>query len=590
MKRLRFLTAGESHGPALVGILEGMPAGLPLESEEIDRDLRRRQMGYGRGGRMKIEQDAAKILAGVRFGTTLGSPVALQIENRDYANWTERMSAGPGGPDPAAVTTPRPGHADLAGALKYGQTGDLRDVLERASARETAMRVALGAVARAMLRNLGISIGSYTRNIGGIEAVGGADARPELHRHDAEGLALFADCSEVRALDENSTKQLIERIDDARRRRDTLGGAIEVVATGVPPGLGSHVQWDRKLDGRLAQALLSIPAIKAVEVGDGWSAGALHGTQVHDPIHLVDERLRRGSNHAGGTEGGITNGEPLIVRAVMKPIATVSNALPSVDLRTLHERRAHIERSDTCAVPAAGIVAEAMVALALADALLETLGGDTMHGLRAPFARLRLSTRARLGHVFLLGPMGAGKTSAGLILSHRLGRPFVDLDARIEARAGASIAAIFRSAGESEFRRLEQIALEEACEQGPAVVALGGGAVLGEFAWRRMREAGVTVRLHAPPWELARRLAANEQAVEARPLLAGAGDTAGKLAEILREREHWYARADLHLETTALTAEEVAGAIVGLLRTIEGPLAPLAGGSGRGSPTAPDEP
>lgn len=587
MKRLRFLTAGESHGPGLVGILEGLPAGLPLEAEAIDRDLRRRQQGYGRGGRMRIEQDCAEILAGVRFGATLGSPLALLVRNRDFANWTTRMQAEPGGPDPAAVTVPRPGHADLAGALKYGQTGDLRDVLERASARETAMRVALGAAARALLANLGIRIGSYVRSIGGIEAIDAPAAKPELFRHDGEALGLFADESEVRALDEESTQRLVERIQSAQRARDTLGGAIEVVATGVPPGIGSHVQWDRKLDGRIAQALASIPAIKAVEIGDGWSAGALQGTQVHDPIHLVADRLQRSTNHAGGTEGGITNGEPLVVRAIMKPIATVSNALPSVDLRTLHERKAHVERSDTCAVPAAGIVAEAMVALALADALLETLGGDTMQGLRLPFAKLRLSTRARLGHVFLLGPMAAGKTSAGLILSHRLGRPFVDLDARIEALAGASIASIFRSAGEAEFRRLERVALEEACDRAPAVVAVGGGAVIHEHAWRRMREAGVTVRLHAPPWELARRLAQNEQAVEARPMLAGR-DPLERLAELAQAREHWYARADLHLDTTALTAEEAAGAIVGLLRTIEGPLTPLAGGAGRGGPTAPD--
>ena len=586
MKRLRFLTAGESHGPALVGILEGLPAGLPLEAQAIDRDLRRRQQGYGRGGRMKIEQDAAEILAGVRFGLTLGSPLALAIRNRDFTNWTARMQAEPGGPDPAAVTVPRPGHADLAGALKYGQAADLRDVLERASARETAMRVALGAAARALLGNLGIRVGSYVRSIGGIEAVDAAEAQPELYRHDAEALALLADESEVRALDPDSTQRLVERIQGAQRARDTLGGTVEVVATGVPPGLGSHVQWDRKLDGRIAQALLSIPAIKAVEVGDGWSAGALQGTQVHDPIHLVADRLRRTSNHAGGTEGGITNGEPLVVRAVMKPIATVSNALPSVDLRTLHEKKAHVERSDTCAVPAAGVVAEAMVALALADALLEALGGDTMQSLRLPFAKLRLSTRARIGHVFLLGPMAAGKTSAGLVLARRLGRPFVDLDARIEALAGASIASIFRAAGEAEFRRLERVALEEACDHAPAVVAVGGGAVLNEHAWRCMREAGVTVRLHAPPWELARRLAQHEQAVEARPMLAGR-DPLERLTELAQLREHWYARADLHLDTTALTAEEAAGAIVGLLRTIEGPLTPLAGGAGRGGPTAP---
>lgn len=589
MKRLRFLTAGESHGPALLGILEGLPAGLPLSAEQIDRDLRRRQQGYGRGGRMKIERDRVEILAGVRFGRTLGSPLALQVANLDHENWTERMRTAPGGPDPAAVTVPRPGHADLAGALKYGHTADLRNVLERASARETTMRVALGAAARVLLRNLGIAVGSYVRSIGGIEAISASEVQPELYRHDAEELGLLADRSEVRALDADSTAQLVARIDDARRNRETLGGVIEVIATGVPPGLGSHVQWDRRLDGRLARALLSIPAIKAVEIGDGWAAAALRGSQVHDPIHLVADQLRRGSNHAGGLEGGITNGEPLVIRAAMKPIATLPAALPSVDLRTLQPRHAHVERSDTCAVPAAGVVAEAMVALTLADALLEALGGDTMQSLRLPFAKLRIATRARLGHIFLLGPMGSGKTSAGLILAHRLGRPFVDLDAQIEARANTSVAEIFRSAGEEEFRRLEALALEEACDQAPAVVALGGGAVIGERAWRRMREVGVTVRLHAPPWELARRLTASgRKLVEARPLLAGSEDPAERLRQLLEEREDWYARADLHLDTTSLTAEETAGAIVGLLRTIEGPLAPLAGGAGRGGPTAPE--
>lgn len=587
MSRLRFLTAGESHGPGLVGILEGLPAGVPIASAEIDRDLKRRMRGYGRGGRMKIESDAAEILAGVRFGRTLGSPVALVIRNRDFANWTERMQLEPGGPDPAAVTVPRPGHADLAGALKYGHTDDLRNVLERASARETAMRVALGAVARGFLRNLGIRIGSYVRSIGGVEAVDAAESHPHLYRNDAEALALLADESEVRTLDAASTERLKAVIDETRRNRDTVGGVIEIVATGVPAGLGSHVQWDRKLDGRLARALTSIPAIKAVEIGDGWMASALPGSRVHDPIHLAGERLRRSSNHAGGTEGGISNGEPLVIRASMKPIATVPAALPSVDLRTLHERHGHIERSDTCAVPAAGVVAEAMVALELADAVLEALGGDTLATLRLPFARMRVAGRARLGHVFLIGPMGAGKTTAGLILSHRMGRPFVDLDAQIEARAGISIAEIFRTLGETRFRELEALALEEVCNHAPAIVALGGGAASTETAWRRMREAGVTVHLHAPPWELVRRLRKSGRSLESRPLLAQ-GDPAEKLTELARAREDWYARADLHLETTALTAEEAAGAIVGLLRTIEGPLSPLAGGAGRGSPTAPD--
>lgn len=572
MKRLRFLTAGESHGPALTGILEGLPAGLPLEAADIDRDLARRQKGHGRGGRMKIEADAAEILGGVRHGKTLGSPLALLVRNRDFESWKERMQAAPGGPDPKPVTVPRPGHADLAGGLKYGQTADLRDVLERASARETAMRVALGAAARALLRELGIGIGSYVRSIGGVEAPSARDMAPGLFREDAEGLALLADGFATRTVDEASSARLVEAIDEARRRRDTVGGVIEVVVTGLPVGLGSHVQWDRKLDGRLAQALLSIPAIKAVEVGDGFDAAKRYGSEVHDPILLSAGRLVRQSNHAGGLEGGITNGEPLVIRASMKPIATIPAALASVDLHAMEERRAHVERSDTCAVPAAGVVAEAMVALTLADALLEVLGGDTLSSMRLPFAKLRLASHATFGHVFLLGPMGSGKTRAGLILSRRLERPFIDLDAKIEAHAGTSIAEIFRTAGEGAFRELEEMALREVVRHPAAVVALGGGAVARESAWRTIRSGGVAVHLHAEPKELARRLIASERSLLVRPLL-GDGDPETRLRELGAERARWYAKADLRIETMGASPEEVAGAVCALLHTIAGPLA-----------------
>ncbi|AKU92782.1 Chorismate synthase [Vulgatibacter incomptus] len=571
MTRLRFMTAGESHGPALTGILEGLPAGLHLEAADLDRDLARRQRGYGRGGRMKIEKDTAEILGGVRFGKTLGSPLALLVRNRDFENWRERMQAAPGGPDPKPVRVPRPGHADLTGGIKYGHTKDLRGVLERASARETAMRVALGAAARVLLRELGIGIGSYVRSIGPAEATPAHDAAPGLYREDAYELGLLADGFETRALDEASSRHLAEAIDEARRRRDTVGGVVEVVATGVPVGLGSHVHWDRRLDARLAGALSSIPAIKAVELGDGFAAAGLYGSEVHDPIHLSAGRLTRARNRAGGLEGGITNGEPLVVRAAMKPIATVPAALGSVDLHALEERSAHVERSDTCAVPAAGIVAEAMVALTLADALLEALGGDTMDALRLPFAKLRLSTRVEPGHAFLLGPMGSGKTRSGLILAKRLGRPFIDLDARIESRAGTSIAQIFQTAGEEAFRELEEVALREATREAPAVIALGGGAVVRESAWRSIRKSGVAVHLHAEPDELARRLIANEREVLARPLL-GDGPPEVRLAELARERDRWYARADVRVETTGLSPEEVAGAVSGLVRAVLGPL------------------
>ncbi len=389
MTRLRYLTAGESHGPGLVGILEGLPSGLPVEAADIDRDLARRQRGYGRGGRMKIEQDAAEILSGIRFGRTLGSPVGLLIRNRDFASWTTRMQVAPGGPDPRPVTVPRPGHADLAGGLKYGHTEDLRNVLERASARETAMRVALGGIARAFLRDIGIQVGSWVRSIGSAEGISPQGLAAQLLREDAEGLALLADQTETRALDEESSRRFVEAIDGARRRRDTIGGVIEVVATHVPVGLGSHVHWDRKLDGRLAQALMSIPAIKAVEIGDGWAGAHRFGSETHDSIILEGGALARGSNRAGGVEGGITNGEPLVCRLAMKPLATVPAALPSVDISNLVPTPAHVERSDTCAVPAAGVIAESIVALTLADALLETLGGDTMPSLRILALRWR---------------------------------------------------------------------------------------------------------------------------------------------------------------------------------------------------------
>jgi len=570
-RRLRFLTAGESHGQGLLGILEGLPAGLPLEAADIDRDLARRQMGYGRGGRMRIESDAVEILSGVRFGTTLGSPLGLLVRNRDWANWTERMRVEPGGPDPRPVLVPRPGHTDLAGALKYGQTQDLRDVLERASARETAMRVALGAAARVLLRDLGIQVGSYVRSIGQADAEDAADVVPQLFGEDAEGLALLADATETRALSEEASERLVAAIKKAQQRRDTLGGVIEVVATGVPPGLGSHVQADRKLDGRLGGALLSIQAIKAVEVGEGIRGGRAYGSETHDPIVLAAGRLRRTRNHAGGLEGGITNGEPLVLRAVMKPISTVPDALPSVHLGTLQAVPAHVERSDTCAVPAAGVVCEAVLALALADAVLEALGGDTMEGLRHGFARLRLSLRTAVGQVFLIGPMGAGKTTVGERLALALGLPFVDVDAHLAARAGASVAQLFHAEGEEAFRAREAEALAELSQSRPAVVALGGGAACTEEAWRRMRRTGVVIALSASPAELLRRVAAAPGGLSARPLLSGTEPEA-KLSELLRARRGWYARADAQLRTDGLSPEAAAGAAVGLLRALEGPL------------------
>ncbi len=375
----RFTTAGESHGPALVAVVEGVPAGLRLEAEDVDRELQRRQGGYGRGGRMRIESDRAEILSGVRHGETLGSPVALLVRNRDWANWTVAMSAAPlsGPADDEAlrrVHLPRPGHADLVGALKYGR-GDARDVLERASARETAVRVAAGAVARRLLAELGITVGSHVAALGGIVA-----RVPEELPHD---LNAASDPSPVRCLDPEAEGWMIDAIDAAKREGDTLGGVVEVVARGVPAGLGSHVSWDRKLDGRLAGALMSIQAIKGVEVGLGFEAAMRPGSRVHDEIVRDAEQgdgggFGRASNRAGGLEGGITTGAPLVVRVAMKPISTLMRPLRTVDLRSGEAAEAVRERSDVCAVPAAGVVAEAMVAVVLAGAVLEKFGGDSL--------------------------------------------------------------------------------------------------------------------------------------------------------------------------------------------------------------------
>jgi chorismate synthase len=568
LRRLRALTAGESHGQALLGILEGLPAGLPLTAELIDRDLARRQKGYGRGGRMRIEQDAVELLSGVRFGETLGSPLGLLIRNRDWENWAERMTPHPGGPDPRPVQVPRPGHTDLAGALKYGRTADLRDILERASARETAMRVALGAAARALLRELGIQVGSYVRSIGTAEADAAADVEAGLFRDDAEALALLADRTETRALTQAGSDRLVEAIREAQRRRDTVGGVIEVVATGVPPGLGSHVQSDRKLDGRLGEALLSIQAIKAAEIGDGFRGGRVYGSEAHDPLTLAGGRLARTSNHAGGLEGGITNGEPLVLRAVMKPIATVPAALPSVHLASLELVPAHVERSDTCAVPAAGVVTEAVVAMVLADAVLEALGGDTLAALRPGFARMRLSARTEPGHVFLVGPMGAGKTEAGKRLAVLLGLPLVDLDVQVEAQAAAPVPDIFRTHGEAHFRALELEALASAAKGPAAVVATGGGVVLSELAWATMRRAGVVLGLSGRLQTLLDRIGPR---AASRPLLGEA--PAPALEQLLWRRRHLYARADATVATDGLSADVVAGALLGLLRSLLGPLA-----------------
>jgi chorismate synthase len=372
---LRFTTAGESHGPGLTAVLEGLPAGLELTPEEVDRDLARRQLGHGRGGRMKIEKDRAEVTAGVRHGVTLGSPVSLRIENRDYENWEERMSPWPVNGPVDEVHLPRPGHADLAGVQKFGFT-DVRNVLERASARETAARVAAGALARALLGALGVQIRSHVLRIGTVTA----PTRDQMEPGDFEGV----DDSPVRCLDAAASAAMVEEIDAARKANESLGGVFEVRAFGLVPGLGSHLSWLERLDGRLAQAVMSIHAMKGVAIGDGFELAARVGSQAHDEIFWSQERgFFRETNHAGGLEGGMTTGQPLVVGAAMKPLPTLTKPLRSVDIATKEPADALRERTDSCTVPAAGVVGEAMVALVLAAAYREKFGGDHLDDMRA---------------------------------------------------------------------------------------------------------------------------------------------------------------------------------------------------------------
>ena len=367
---LRFLTAGESHGPRLTVIVDGVPAGLSLTAEQLAIDLARRQGGYGRGGRMRIERDAARILSGVRGARTLGSPITLEIENRDWANWQAVMRIEAEGVKRKPITRVRPGHADLAGMLKYG-LDDARDVLERASARETAARVAAGGVAKQLLGRFDITVRSYIRAIGGVEA-----SIPKTIPWAA------VERSPVRCPDAAASRAMVAAIDAAKAAGDTLGGVFTVVAGGVPPGLGSYRQWDTRLDGLLAQAIVSIPACKAVAIGNGDEAPRLFGSGEHDtPVYRAGRGFSHRTNRAGGLEGGITNGEAIVVHGMMKPIATLRRPLDSVDVKTRKPVRAHYERSDVCVVPAAGVIGEAMVALTLASALLDKFGGDSMREL-----------------------------------------------------------------------------------------------------------------------------------------------------------------------------------------------------------------
>lgn len=378
--KLRYLTAGESHGPALTALIEGLPANLEIAAEEIDRHLVRRQQGHGRGGRMQIERDRVRFLSGVRWGKTLGSPITLSIENRDWANWEKKMSpAAADRLEGIAVTHPRPGHADLSGVIKYRQD-DARNILERSSARETAARVAVGALCQKFLLTLGIEVFGCVREIGGIASESEMELRARFARSEQ---------SPCRTWDPVAETAMIGAIDRARENGDSLGGVVEVVVLGAPVGLGSHVHWDRRLDGRLAAAVMSIQAFKGVEIGAGFAAARQSGSLVHDEITYGSEGFSRRSNRAGGIEGGMTNGEPIIVRGAMKPIPTLYQPLQTVDLETKQPFKAAVERSDVCAVPAAAVVAEAAVAIEIASAMLEKFGGDCMEEIQANLAAYR---------------------------------------------------------------------------------------------------------------------------------------------------------------------------------------------------------
>jgi len=374
---LRFTTAGESHGAALISILEGIPAGLRLVASDIDAELKRRQQGYGRGRRMKIESDSVELLSGVRAGETLGSPIGMLIHNRDWKNWQEIMDTAPREGDPArkrTVTRPRPGHADLSGMLKYDRS-DARDILERASARETTSRVAAGAVCKRFLREFDIQVASHVVHLGGVDA-----ARPRKMPRDINEAA---DKSQLRTLDANAEAEMIRRIDAAKESGNTLGGICEVICDGVPVGLGSHTSWDTKLDGRLARGLMSIHAVKGVEIGLGFEGARLQGSEAHDEMDSDAKNIRTGgirrrTNRAGGLEGGMTNGEPIVARVAMKPISTLMKPLATVEMTTREPASAAAERSDVTAVPAMGVVAEAMVAFVVTEAFLDKFGGDSL--------------------------------------------------------------------------------------------------------------------------------------------------------------------------------------------------------------------
>ena len=376
LKKISYMTAGESHGKGLIGIIEGIPAGMNITEEYIEKDLIRRMQGHGRGGRMKIEKDHAEIFSGVRHAITLGSPISLLIKNFDWVNWEDRMAIGEPKKEHRKVTMPRPGHADLAGVMKYG-LDDIRNVLERSSARETAMRVAIGAVCRKLLEEVGITVGSRVYQIHNV-----VDSTAVSNDMSLQGLNDTVDASPVRCFDKDAEKKMMDVIDEARNNGDSVGGSFEVIAKGLPYGLGTYINADGKLQARISQAMMSVNAFKGVEVGTGFASSAVFGSELHDEILYEDSKITRASNNAGGIEGGMSNAQPIHVKVSMKPISTLIKPLRSIDLNTMEPKLAHKERTDSCAVPAASIIGEAMLAIVLADALLEKFGGDSLDQLK----------------------------------------------------------------------------------------------------------------------------------------------------------------------------------------------------------------
>ena len=376
LKKISYMTAGESHGKGLIGIIEGIPAGMNITEEYIEKDLLRRMQGHGRGGRMKIEKDHAEIFSGVRHAITLGSPISLLIKNFDWVNWEDRMATGKPKKEHRKVTMPRPGHADLAGVMKYG-LDDIRNVLERSSARETAMRVAIGAVCRKLLEEVGITVGSRVYQIHNI-----VDETPVSNNMSLKELNDTVDASPVRCFDKAAEKKMMDVIDEARNNGDSVGGSFEVIAKGLPYGLGTYINADGKLQARISQAMMSVNAFKGVELGAGFASSAVFGSELHDEILFEDKKITRASNNAGGIEGGMSNAQPIHVKVSMKPISTLIKPLRSIDLNTMQPKLAHKERTDSCAVPAASIIGESMLAIVLADALLEKFGGDNLDQLK----------------------------------------------------------------------------------------------------------------------------------------------------------------------------------------------------------------